>query len=131
MDFPIELFIWTLIVAIVWLLNILIIAEIKRRRKEKLERLPTIIICQVKCDKCGFQARKEWERGDFMMKEIVFKHFANAVTKRKLDKKKQQLDITIERKLCTGKVIIDGIYVICPPLSKAELKYKELCDKWR
>ena len=116
-------------------LDILLFYKVmKKREREKLKALKDLfgkLVCETECLKCGFKARKEWVRGDYMMREIPFKHFATQVTEKKLEPKKNLLTVKLERKLCDGKTIISGIYVFPLPMTKEELKYRQLCDKWR
>lgn len=121
-----------LLVAFIWALNIIFFYKVKKKREAKvLRQLFNTLICEVKCTKCGYKGKKEWEIGDFMMKNTTFKHYATQVVEKKLLVKKKRLTLKLNRGLCTGNVIIDGIYVVRPPLTKKELKYKQLCDKWR
>ena len=112
--------------------GVLFLRKVKKQREiEALRQLFSTLTCEIECMKCGFKGRKEWERGDYIMKDTTFKHFATQVTEKKVSVKKKRLTIKLKRGLCTGNVIIEGIYVEPLPMTKEELKYKQLCDKWR
>jgi hypothetical protein len=113
MNTPQEIIIFVFIMLIFFWLGFLAVLIRKRRQILMEIAMQPVMRCQLKCSKCGFKAIVPWYKGDYVMKEASYAHY----------------DLKT-KKLCEGKVFIDGIYLDVP-MTKEEKKYKELCDKWR
>lgn len=103
---------WLLPAIIVFLSFFLIIYSLTRKN----EVIPVaVMITNIKCKKCGWEFKRPFVRGDFMMKELT----------------EPNSEGWFERcKECDGTLYIKGIYLEISK-TKKEIEFDEFIEKWR
>lgn len=107
---------WILIGILLLIVGYVIGSIILNSRKGKKEVIPVpIIMSYIKCKKCGWEFKRPFIRGDYVMKELI----------------EQNSEGWIEKcKRCDGILIVEGIFYE-KLKTKKQIEFEKEMEQWQ